>query len=130
MNLHFTFFTVTFLDNKNVVQLAKYFLILSVCAPVGDTVVYHCYYIEAAEAKSIQTNLRVKHVWNLIYYAGTKKCFYPKKCYSHSLIYCYFINYWLLVIFLYQICSPFPPLTTTTPPSIPDMTAVVDNCQN
>ena len=72
MNLHFTFFIVAFFVNKHVVQLVKYFLKLSVCAPVRDLMLYQCHYIEAAEAKSIQTNLNVKHVWNLISYAGTK----------------------------------------------------------
>ena len=79
MNLDFTFFTVVFLVNKHLVQLVKYFLNLSVCAHVRDLILYQYHYIEAAEAKLIQTNLKVKHVWNLIAMLG-QKMFLPQKC--------------------------------------------------
>ena len=78
MKLHFTFFTVACLVNKHVVQLVKYLLNLSVCAHVRDLMLYQYHYIKAAEAKPIQTNLKVKHVWNSISYAGTKNVSPPK----------------------------------------------------
>ena len=40
--------------------------------------VYQCHYIEAVDAKSIQTNLKVEHVWNLIRYTGTRNVSPPK----------------------------------------------------
>ena len=60
---------------------------------------------KATEAQSIQTNLKLKHVWNLISYAGTKLTF---SCFSKP--------------------NPLPyPPTYKNPPSISDLTAVVDN---
>ena len=127
MNLHSTFFTVTFLVNKNVVQLIKYFLNLSGCAHVGDLRVYHSHYTEGAEEKSIQTNLKVKHAWNLIFYAGTKSVSPPKNVTPTPP----FTATPLLTFSCFSIPNLLPfPLTYKNSPSIPDLTAMVDNCHN
>ena len=47
---------------------------------------------EAAEAHSIQTNLNMKHVWNLISYAGTKYAL-PNSITPTTPIYCNSTNY-------------------------------------
>ena len=93
----FTFSTVAFFVNTHGVLLVRYFLNLSVSAHAIDVMVYQCHYaigttsLHYAFCKDsnlvkhfIQSNLKVKHVWNLISYAGNKTCFSRKPCFFHS----------------------------------------------
>ena len=68
---------------------------------------------KAAEAHSIQTNLKVKHLWNLISYAGTKHVFPTNSASSTLPIYCNSTNFSLLVVFLNRIPATLPSLTRT-----------------
>ena len=83
---------------------------------------------KAAEAHFIQTNLKVKYVWNLISYAGTKHAS-PAMFLPLPPICCNSTD------FLTFSCFSKPnllhsPLFYKNPASIPDLTAMVDNCHN
>ena len=82
-----------------------------------------------AEAHSIQTNLKVKHVWSLIGYAVTKHVSHQKQCYSHSP---HLLELHKVLTFsCFSKQKPFSsPPTYKNPPSISDLIAMVDNCHN
>ena len=83
---------------------------------------------KAAEAHSIQTNLKVKHVWNLISCAETIR-FSLKPYYTH---FPHLLQLHQLLSFsCFSIPNSMPsPSTYKKPLSIPDLTVMVDNCHN
>ena len=77
---------------------------------------------------AIQTNLKVKCVWNSVRYTGTKQVSPQNSATPTRPIYCNSTNYLLIV---FSKSNPLPsPHTYKNPRSIPDLTTIVDNCHN